>query len=437
MNNCKHRIYDHNSSLIRNTVSKILDRYPVKKPVYIIDKDDHKLYISEQIFPGLSLIYSNCSGHNSSKEILRNLKGYEKGSSVIFFKPTFELIDLAGKMGLVPLQNDYSNNLRIENKIFIYKNAPVLSKGLFPPSLISEISNVDFQESAQIFGIPFFVQFSSGYSGKTTFKIGNPEELTRLKSIYKNLQAKISRAVPGETYTLNGFFHRHKFIYSDPFIQISGKGDLNPNTCGSAGNIFRYLDLDRAIFSSFMDMAGKLLEANNFQGFFGIDFINDKKPYLIEINPRFTTSASIQSEHSILKGRMPEFVFEIIRLILTSKGEAALKYGIDLLSETEADMISYSSKLNITQLIQYNTGKDDYIADGMLDTGTYKIKGRFLRKYNSNILISKINREDIILFAPIPGRRISYGNEIARIIFNSDSFGLDRMINILNNRFCR
>lgn len=415
-------VFNSNAGYLKDIISSLLQKYQITNKTYIIDKDNHKFYLSDYLLCNSSLLCNSGINANSSKELLKNLENLKNGAFTVFFKPTYELMELSKNKGLIPLQKDYRNNLRIENKVHLYRDTPGDLKDLYPPSIVSVFSDLDFHSAEACLSLPFIIQFSSGYSGKTTFIVQDIDNFNRLKRKFRNIIIKASRIIDGITYTLNGFNFDSYFSYSEPFIQISKKQDLNPNPLGSCGNIFG-VPIDRkAIFSDFMKRVKALLDYYNFSGFFGIDFIMNKRPYLIEINPRFTTSVSIQSEHSILCGKIPPFLYEMTRLLLNTKGLNAVRDGLDCLKNAEQSLLKTKATPNITQMIQYNIMSSDYIQNSDMKTGTYTNYDGKISNKSTNVLFSQLKERDFIMFAPVPGRIISAGNEISRIIYNTPAF---------------
>ena len=426
-------IFSHNIKILSKTASDILGKAGIETRCFIVDKDNHKLYISEHLLGSAPLICDAGTPVNSSVQVLKSIDSSLKNSWVVFFKPTFELFELSAKKGLVPLQDKYQNNLKIENKIALYNNTPQHLKDLFPKSITGSASGMDFDTIGNSLGIPFFAQFSSGYSGKTTFLIKDEGDLSILKKSYGNLSLKASKLIKGQTLTVNGFLSKGLFTWSKPFFQVSGEQRLNPNPSGSSGNIFNIGAVDESIFHPFMQKVGQLLKMRNFSGFFGIDFIMEEKPYLIEINPRFTTSVSLQSEHRILTGKVPEFLLEMLSLMLSRIDTETQTIGLNKLMESEKYLLKSEEEPPIIQLIQYNTLASDYVSRKDLSAGTYIMENSSLFRISGNILFSGLKPGHFILFPPVKGRLISRGNEIARIICSSMDYSRDKMIEMLNS----
>lgn len=426
--------YIDNIITIRESFQNILEKFQLLKHIYFLDKDDHKFYLAEHLFPGSSLIYSVNTQKNSSASILNALEEYKPDSYMIFFKPTYELINLAISKGFIPLQTDYLEKLKIENKISIYNKTPEKLRDLYPKTIIKTLSELNHDYAVKELKYPFIIQLGSGYSGKNTFEIKSRQDLMDIKEIFYNVRGKAVKKIEGSTYTINGFIYEPHFLYSQPFIQISKDLSLNPNYFGSCGNIFKDTNIDEKVLQSFLVKIRELLFHLNYQGFFGIDFIIGDLPYLIEINPRFTTSLSIESEQSILSGRIPLFAYEILRLIVNKyiKDKDLVQNSLLDLKSTEKKLSKISPKASITNLIQYNTQKTGFISKNQIRKGTYKLYNGKPHRVSDNLLFGKIPRDNFILHAPVIQRPISHGNEIARLIFNNQSFDIQEMISLIN-----
>lgn len=427
-------VLKYNCSIIKDRINEILKQHKLNRPFFIIDKDDHKFYIAEYLIPDCRLLSNYQGSKNSTLEILKSLGPMVNGAFALFFKPTHELVQLALKKNMFPLQNDYRHKLMLENKVRLFETTPDCLRDIFPASIVKVFSKINYNDALKDLGSPVILQLSSGHAGKTTFIINNINEFSKFPLNFRGLKVKLSRALKGRTLTLNGFKHAKLFIYSSPFIQICKVPSLNPYYMGSCGNIFNALPDIGPDLSSFMGKVNFLLELNGFEGFFGIDFIMNEKAYLIEINPRFTTSISIESESTLLKGKIPSFVYEIVRLMLAEKEKTTQNDCLKDLKETEISLKKTEESLNITQLIQYNTLDCDYISQNN-QSGTYKLTEKEKTMKGASKLYSFLKDDEAVIFYPPANRRISYGNEISRIIYENSNYELNSMIKLLNDFF--
>lgn len=229
---------------------------------------------------------------------------------LLVFKPSIKIDLLCQKEGYVSLVNRAELNDQFEDKINFF----CLVKKYFPefqiPGTVGILEKLKFDALAKQLGLPFVIQFSHGWAGKTTFFITDKRDFIQLVSRFPKTTVKVNKYIDGFTILNNVCIYDGQVLISPSAIQISNIAELleKPSvTCGRQWPARYLTDSQQEIISKITKKVGIIMHKVGFKGFFGLDFLIDKRNgqiYLSENNARFTASTSFYTKlelgHSLL-----------------------------------------------------------------------------------------------------------------------------------------
>jgi len=331
--------------------------------------------------------------------------GKEWKAAIAYFKPSLKIDLLGKKMGWELVGNSSKINKYWEDKLHFYQ----VGKDLGLPVLKGEVVEYRedlFQGLGEKYSLPFIAQSSLGWAGKSSYLIKDQKDWESLKK-KKGLAFKISPFIQGETLINNACVLGSGKVLSSPLAyQLT---NLKPftnhplSTCGrewkegiskeisqKAGEITRAL--------------GKAMFARGYKGFFGLDFILDKKEelFLLECNPRLT--ASFVFYHFLEKEAGLVSLLEHHFLAFLGK------------KETKAEKRNNHS-FKGGEIIQRNTSNQDWKGNQSLDSGVYSFSGEYK---NKEFFVK--DKEEVAVFFTSPSKVVKPGNEIIRISSREDIF---------------
>jgi len=230
--------------------------------------------------------------HPLVERFIREKSG-SKQPAIAFFKPSLKIDIFLKKKGWLKVGNSSSLAKKWEDKVEFYLTA---QENLLPvvPGEIKEIRKEDFSLLKKRWSVPFLVQFSYGWAGKSTFLVSKEEEWEKLVRGGKR-KAKITRFLKGKTLTTNNcLLPDGKLLLGPPAWQIDGISSLSTNEFSTCGRQWWGLLPEKAELEieKISKKVGELLFRDGYRGFFGLDFLWDEggKIYLLECNPRLTAS---------------------------------------------------------------------------------------------------------------------------------------------------
>lgn len=237
--------------------------------------------------------------------------------SIFYFKPSIKIDLLLKQLGFNRIGNQNELNEEFENKIAAYH----LFGKHFPEANIEGeiniIGNLDFQTVVKKYSLPFVLQFSHGWAGKTTYFIINEKQLQSLQNKFPQTKVKLTRYIKGFTVLNNCCLFQQSFLVSPPAIQINGINDLCTNpavTCGRQWPVQFLSKSQTDVINGISHKVGKIMHGVGYAGFFGIDFLIEEetgKIYISEINARLTASSSFYTRLEMGVGIIPLVIYHM------------------------------------------------------------------------------------------------------------------------------
>ena len=263
-------------------------------------------------------LFSNSGKLLENKEVVNFIKKKSKGvPNILLFKPSVKTELICEKMNYRLLVNRSRLNRQFENKISFHE---VIAKH-FPlntlPSIVGLLKNLRFISLVRQFKLPFIIQFSLGWAGKTTFLIQEEDEYNRLVNRFPDTPVKVSKYVQGYTVLNNACIYRRDILISPPAYQLSGFSELCSSpfvTCGRQWPVKFLTSEIRNVIYDLTVKVGKIMAIEGYMGYFGLDFIIDENTgnvYISENNARFTASAAFWTRMEIGKNVTPLIIYHL------------------------------------------------------------------------------------------------------------------------------
>ncbi|HEC20978.1 MAG TPA: ATP-grasp domain-containing protein, partial [Candidatus Peregrinibacteria bacterium] len=304
------------------------------------------------------------------KFIKKNSRGV---GNILVFKQSkkIEKIVEAKKWRLLNNSSDFIK--KYEDKLNFYEITKKL-KLFCPQSRVAVFETLDYLELKKSLGAKLVLQLRRGHAGESTFFIENKKQFESFKNKYLQHKVKISQYIEGATLTINACISHHGVKTSSPFYQITGIKELNANPGGTCG-----VDLVKgASFSPSVEKeitkithkVGRRMKKEGFKGFFGLDFVVDKKNkvYIIECNPRLTATIAFFTKSQVRAGRKPYLLCHLEEFL-----------GCDFHHHRH----KHFGDSRGSQVIFRNIRKEPLVIKGDISSGVYKVEGKsvvFLRK---------------------------------------------------------
>jgi cell wall-associated NlpC family hydrolase len=247
--------------------------------------------------------------HRATKAWLTSLCHSDRSGGIFFlvFKPANRIREIIEKQGWKLISADPEICRRLEDKISFPELAkefditmPDTESLLWDPEQVSEYH--------QQFGPKFVVQSRMGHAGSNTWVIDQGRSLgpSEKGGIIPDTRVKLCRWINGPTYTVNGVISpAGKLLISPLWQQLMHVPQWNSYEMGTVGitPIANHDVPDPQGLLELIMKLGEVLHSENYRGFFGLDLMFDQRWYLIECNPRFTASVSLQCWIDVLAKR--------------------------------------------------------------------------------------------------------------------------------------
>lgn len=302
------------------------------------------------------------------EEAIKYIKDHspKNNSNIITFKPSPMIEKACERHGFRYLGNDWRVSHSFEDKIKFAKITSELglrnasSRTMRIEKAITP--ELDFSD-----GRSYVLQFSRGYSGNSTFRAKNGEDLEKIWKSNEGRQVKISDFIEGESYTFDVCIGESGTFISQPILQITGFSKFNRNALGTCGNDYSYgKSLDRGVREKMEQMIRRVsdeLLSVGYRGILGFDFIaNGNESDLIEVNPRLVGSVPVFTKLQLFSGSAPFLLLHILSFLDFdfSKMQNNIEGG----------------DFDFSQIIVRNTASDSRIMESSLPTGIYEVGTR-------------------------------------------------------------
>jgi predicted ATP-grasp superfamily ATP-dependent carboligase len=241
--------------------------------------------------------YSIVSG-DSTKDTLTLLTEVDipKGSTILVFKNTKQIEEVAAQKGLKLLNPSAELAERIENKVtqvgWLDELAPML-----PPHHITLVKKITKGTSG-------ILQWAHSHTGGGTIHLTKESDVKNLQEKFPEREARISTYIKGPMFTANVVVSPEKILVGNISYQITGLPPFTENQFSTIGNDWSVPPtiLTESKLQEFQEMAEKVglkLQKEGWKGLFGVDIVYDEerdKLFLIEINARQPASTTYESQ---------------------------------------------------------------------------------------------------------------------------------------------
>lgn len=334
--------------------------------------------------------------------VLEYIKKISKRTpSIFYFKPSLKIDILLKQLGFNKIGNDHKLNEKFENKILAYN---FLAK-YFPDVNIegetNTFANLDFQDAVKKYSLPFVLQFSHGWAGKTTYFIQSEKQFQSLQKKFPQTKVKVTKYIKGFTVLNNCCLFQQFVFVSPPAIQINGIDRLCTNPAVTCGRQWPAEFLSRFQIEAIYDISqkiGKAMREGGYIGFFGIDFLVEeqtRKIYISEINARLTASSSFYTRLEMGIGITPLIIYHMAGF---------LGLPVDLPRTSNQDI--EGSQISLRKSSSLNVFKDTAFGVFEENNGIKKVDNTYYPEH----LVSK----QLIYIKNHPGKMSSTA-ELARI----------------------
>lgn len=315
---------------------------------------------------------------------------------ILVFKNDEQIENVIATNGFHLLNSSSKLNKQLENKIEFAQFVDTAGVFKQPKYLIFEkLSDLNYQELSNTFGIEFVIQFMFGHSGNSTFFIENPDQLESLKKQYPLRKGKVSAKIEGPTYTVNACVTKLGIVIGGISEQITGIPELTSSKGGTVGNDYSQRHLDDNVRKDIVTKTmqfGELLQKAGHRGIFGLDFIieqNTNELYLIEANIRQVASASYTSYLQRLNKKVPIMLWHVLELLdfdylskfdsLSEEDEEWINQGIAEFRDSQDKVstnISNNPPMHASQVFFRNIHEYPVQILDQFPSGIYRMRGR-------------------------------------------------------------
>ncbi len=331
------------------------------------------------------------------EEVLRYIKAESKGEvpNVVTFKPSPKIENICDSNEFNHIGNKWSLNRRFENKV----NFVEVTDKLKIPNAESKVLRLDNFEAVKQYlenGKKCVIQLTSGFSGNSTFLVGNKDDFNRVLERYQGRCVKVAEYLQRETFTINACIAQNNTIVGKPIFQITGLTDFNGNKLGTSGNDYARPDKlpigAREKIFNYTRSIGEYMKKEGYKGIFGLDFIVDggSKVDLIEINPRLVGSIPVYTKLQIENGELPFLLIHIEEFL---KGKSVY----DSVATQSLSSWLKEKVFSASQLILRNVSKEPLEIRKALHSGVYGIRNGKLEFIKKSYYIGKSLQPDEVL----------------------------------------
>ena len=239
----------------------------------------------------------------TTDELLKHAKTQafikKTSNNLMVFKNIPKIQKLAEKRGWNLINNHPKFNQIFEDKIEFAKTCSELQIST-PKTILTHLKDTNYKELKAKLGTKFVVQFRRGHAGDSTHFIKSEKDWQNLMAYKSQYPAKITQFLSGPTLTYNVCIADGHFLYSNLMYQINAYPDFNNNEGGTCGIDIEYAKKYReyeAVMKTEINKLAKHLQDLGYKGLFGVDLIlQNKKAYIIECNPRFTSNLALNNQ---------------------------------------------------------------------------------------------------------------------------------------------
>jgi hypothetical protein len=350
----------------------------------------------------------------STSELLGNAKSLKwlrslgKDLRFLVFKPANRIRQFIENESWELISPDVHVCRQLEDKVSFFDLAQKYDLTI-PRSEIVLWDETKIEEYHQNFGNPMIVQERMGHAGSCTHVVRASQPVQELKL---GTRVKLSEFITGPTYTFNAYVSpKGKLVISRVYQQLMDVPQWNEFEMGTVG-ISPELNLSKEVYERLRELllkTSQMFQDVKYSGFFGMDLIwNGQKWYLIECNPRFTASISLQCLTDVTAGF-----------------QSMLKYHADQAEPQDHEFRFLEEKENsFGHIVLRNSKKRSWKVPLTLKSGIYKKNGEGkwemrARSYDAQELEEG---EVLLILAHEPGTMIDPGSDFAGLQYKGSAY---------------
>lgn len=363
---------------------------------------------------------------------LQRSKGSENFIQTFKISPVFERT--AAEHGLKSLNSSAQLNRVFEEKLSQYSQLSHYVK--FPKTIVSALGQLSYLQIVQELGPKFVVQFARGHTGSGTYVIETEDEYTQVQSENLQRRARLSSFIPGIPYTINACVTKSGVFIGGLSLQITGdeqlgatKGATIGNDWSKRTNITQYTDIVNQT-----KIIGELMYKQGFRGMFGVDFVAKEtgEVFVIEINARQTASVPMYTKMQLLREEIPLSMLHLLDFFNIEIALDSDEYNIRNIKEDNYSQVFLRADSQHTIAHEINTGfyrlqgdnaavnrYTDEFAHTTIFIDEDRDKALLFQQYATNI--GSMERQSVLVLAPVLNRKLKPGEEVARIQLNQSS----------------
>ncbi|MCA9383237.1 ATP-grasp domain-containing protein [Candidatus Dojkabacteria bacterium] len=329
-----------------------------------------------------------------------------------------------------------SLNRTFENKISQYINLQDIGVS-WPKTIITKLADFDYEQLVAELGDRFVIQFDRGHTGEGTIFVNDQEKFSQIKSEFPNRVVRISKFTEGLAYTINCLVGVDQVYCGGLSYQVTGIPELTTLKGATIGNDWHYREfVDEHRLKQIIDdvvKIGNKMREQKYHGLFGIDLIVSEDSHtIIEINARQAASVAMHTKIQLIEGQIP------LKVILLSE-ILGIKHNID------SSEYNYEASLPLEWSQIFNRAKSNYHVNSQVDMGIYRLQSdnSAINRLNDEVVpgtifldeekdkplilqekaysITQLAEGAMLVLAPVKGKEIKRGSEIARLQMNQSA----------------
>ncbi|HOK44802.1 MAG TPA: ATP-grasp domain-containing protein [Bryobacteraceae bacterium] len=288
-----------------------------------------------------------------------------------------------------------------------------------------ELNGARYSELAREFGARFVMQGEHGADGNSTAVVHNAETFAIAAGKFAGGAVWVAPYAGALSLNVNAIATPAGTAVAYPSVQITGKRELGSSQAGHCGNDF---SATAALTGELLESVrlqtsrlGSWMAARGYRGLFGLDFVVDERSgrlCVVDINPRWQGSTSLQSQAACRKALAP-----------VSAIEAAYMAGVLEAAEVMALSDSLYEPVEGAQFFLKAKGAGWWRVCRGLEPGIYTRDLTFIRPA---LELKETTSPDEILINghnPRPGGRICGGARLLRVC------STERMVDPVTGKF--
>lgn len=348
-------------------------------------------------------VTAGVAGHPAVTEWLERKGRGKERLSILVFKPSAQVEELAARHGWRVLGAPASVARPMENKVSFFRMLDEF--GLPHPEWREvDLGRESYDDVARDLGTRVVVQAAHGFSGNRTFFVEDDLTFERAATSLRRRRVRASRMIAGTPVTMNGCVLGTDRVRIGPlFHQVTGAPECTVYPLGACGNDWTPLPSDvTELAATITRRIGMTLGARGFRGIFGMDFVvtPSHEAVAIECNPRLVSSVPMASALELEAGEMPLLVSHLLATA-----------GFD-----EPCCGDVRAPEGGSQLVLHNLTGSTARVQGALDAGIHRMergKLRFVRP--ALTVIECVGEDEFVLLPPARGHLVSAAGECARV----------------------